>query len=259
MALTAVPILPAVIPSWVKSEFENGRIAEGRMFRVAPNLGIEGRLVPEAAAAWVKLQLAFKTATKMALTMTGAYRTFDRQVALKKEKGDLAGTPGTSNHGWGCAVDMALGGGGAPVTPIGENDKAMEWLAKNETAHGWSHEHRPFKDGHGPHGKEPWHIRLIAIPADAAIAPPVAPSHVLQRGSQGGNVKLLQDTLRFWGFGAGETNGQFGPKTEEQVTTAQVKLVPATAPHDAAGVYGAATHFWLQMFLNKMFELAKKK
>jgi hypothetical protein len=254
---TPVPILDAVIPKWVKAEFSNGQIPVERMHNVDKGVPFpEGHLVPEAAGAWVELTVAFKVATGKTLSMTGAYRTLERQKKLKELKGDIAATPGKSNHGWGCAVDMALVVAGKRVE-IGKDAKAMEWLATHETLFGWSHEHRPFKDGHGPHGKEPWHIRLVADrPARvAADGPPLAPSHTLQVGSKGGNAKNLQDILKFWGFDPGnETSGNFGPATHAAVTRMQKKVVPATAQADPPGVYGAATHFWLQMFLNAMFE-----
>jgi hypothetical protein len=252
---TPVPIRDAVIPKWVKEEFANGQIPESRMHRVAP-IG-EGFLVPEAAGAWVELQTAFKTATGRALTMTGAYRTLKRQKELKQENPEFAGTPGKSNHGWGCAVDMALDGFGNNANPIGENAKAMEWLATHETLFGWSHEHSP-KPGK-PHGKEPWHIRLVADRPGrgAADGPPIAPSHVLQPGSKGGNVKLLQDILAFWKFDPGsERNGVFGPQTEAAVKRLQQKVVPAGVQRDQPGVYGAPTHFFLQLFLTGVFKIA---
>lgn len=40
------------------------------------------------------------------LSLTDGYRSFEEQVEMKKKKGDLAATPGTSAHGYGTAFDM---------------------------------------------------------------------------------------------------------------------------------------------------------
>lgn len=55
------------------------------------------------------LNAAFVGAFGRNLTISGGYRSFSEQVSTKASRGKWAATPGTSNHGWGLAVD--LGGG----------------------------------------------------------------------------------------------------------------------------------------------------
>jgi zinc D-Ala-D-Ala carboxypeptidase len=48
------------------------------------------------------------------ITLTDSYRDYATQVRLRAEwcaqnKCYMAATPGTSNHGWGCAIDVANG------------------------------------------------------------------------------------------------------------------------------------------------------
>lgn len=59
---------------------------------------------------------------------------------LKKGMAPLA-VPGTSNHNWGIAVDIANASG-----------KRLEWLAANAPLYGFSWEVLP---------QEPWHIRYV--------------------------------------------------------------------------------------------------
>lgn len=71
--------------------------------------------------------------------ITDSYRDYDAQVdvAARKglySKGGLAAVPGTSNHGWGSAVDLNL------------NDKALAWLRANAEKFGFTNIPR-----------EPWH------------------------------------------------------------------------------------------------------
>lgn len=71
-----------------------------------------------------------------------AYRTYDQQVELWNDyqngTGSLAAYPGTSNHGWGLAVDIGVGGYGT---------SAYNWLANNAGRWGFRN------DVSG----EPWH------------------------------------------------------------------------------------------------------
>jgi LAS superfamily LD-carboxypeptidase LdcB len=48
--------------------------------------------------------------------------------------------PGSSNHNWGLAVDVA-----------NANGKTLKWMLENEHLYGFSHEVQ----------SEPWHIRLV--------------------------------------------------------------------------------------------------
>src|SRR6187397_1501353 len=76
------PVAKAAIPAWIK-KYGNGTIPQDRLIKVAP-IG-SGYLVPEAAAAWRNLQNA-AAAAGFTLTMTGAYRSYDQQVALFNER-----------------------------------------------------------------------------------------------------------------------------------------------------------------------------
>ncbi|MCU1367650.1 MAG: peptidase and DD-carboxypeptidase VanY/endolysin [Ilumatobacteraceae bacterium] len=82
------------------------------------------RLFKPAAEAW-KHAVAAAKADGIDLTVTDSYRSYDEQVDLAQRKGlyadgGLAATPGTSNHGWGLAVD-------ADVT----EKAALQWLQDN--------------------------------------------------------------------------------------------------------------------------------
>lgn len=74
------------------------------------------------------------------LRVTDSYRSYDEQVDLAERKGlysqgGLAARPGTSEHGWGKALD------------INTSDGAVEWLRANAATYGFA-ETTP---------REPWH------------------------------------------------------------------------------------------------------
>lgn len=93
-------------------------------------------LNPDAAASWQEMYNAAKEAG-VNLGVTDAYRTYDQQVTCAKTKGisgrgGTCAVPGTSNHGWGKALDINNGKG-----IIGANSPQYKWLTKNADKYGW--------------------------------------------------------------------------------------------------------------------------
>jgi D-alanyl-D-alanine carboxypeptidase len=78
--------------------------------------------------------------------VTDSYRDFAHQVSTKAEKGYLAAKPGTSNHGWGLAADVQVGGYGSAD---------YQWLLHNGPQFGWSNPAWAQAGGSGP--RESWH------------------------------------------------------------------------------------------------------
>ena len=91
------------------------------------------------------------------LGITDGLRTYQGQVKAKQKwiaLGDPgnAATPGTSNHGFGVAVDIGDG--------TGFDGDSYKWLKANARKYNWEHPHwaRPKSEG----GKgEPWHFEWV--------------------------------------------------------------------------------------------------
>jgi len=111
-------------------------------------LGVAGHALRcDAAAAHRALSAAFTEVFGTPLCTTDSYRTYAAQVRLYGEKPDLAAVPGTSNHGWGLAVDLCGG-----VETFGTPQYA--WMVANAGRFGFVHP--AWADpGHGR--EEPWH------------------------------------------------------------------------------------------------------
>jgi hypothetical protein len=105
------------------------------------------RLRSDAAAAFENLNIAYRGAFGVNISVTDSYRDYARQVTLKAEKPHLAATPGTSNHGWALAVD--LGGG---IQNFGTDQHV--WMFANAHNHGWILPAWAQKNGSKP---EAWH------------------------------------------------------------------------------------------------------
>jgi hypothetical protein len=104
-----------------------------------------GRLRPDAAIAFNKMSQAYARTFGHAICVTEAYRSYAAQVAVFRKRPSFAAVPGTSNHGWGLAVDLGCG-----VQNYGSAQ--YRWMTAHAGAYGWVHPswalHNPF---------EPWH------------------------------------------------------------------------------------------------------
>ncbi|PRZ08655.1 D-alanyl-D-alanine carboxypeptidase-like protein [Isoptericola sp. CG 20/1183] len=86
------------------------------------------------------------------IPITDSYRSYAAQVAVRAAKPHLAAVPGTSNHGWGLALDLS--------TPIsGGRSAEYAWLRVNGPDYGWDNPAWARLDGSKP---EPWHFEFFA-------------------------------------------------------------------------------------------------
>jgi LAS superfamily LD-carboxypeptidase LdcB len=173
------PIAKLVMPKDLK-DCTNGKLPATLLRPIAPS----GRMHHLAAASWEMLrELAAKEG--LDLVHVGDYRPFDQQLSLFQSRmkpfpdvkkttqvvrtfngakwylhnGAAVATPGTSNHGWGLAIDAALktqGKNGGVVSistkpKIAKRSGVQFLLAEAQTL-GWSWELQ----------SEPWHIRYVA-------------------------------------------------------------------------------------------------
>ena len=124
--------------------YPNGLIPPSAMC----DLGLPGhRLRCDAAAAYRAMAAAFAADRGESLCITDSYRTYASQLRLYGEKPALAAVPGTSNHGWGLAVDLCGG-----IERFGTPQYA--WLVANAGRFGWLH---PEWADPGNGREEPWH------------------------------------------------------------------------------------------------------
>lgn len=101
----------------------------------------------DAAAAFGLLDQAFTAAFGRPVCVTDSYRTFGAQVRLYGAKPALAAIPGTSNHGWGLAMDLCGG-----IQSFGSSE--YSWMLANAPRFGWSN---PLWARRGNGREEPWH------------------------------------------------------------------------------------------------------
>ena len=105
------------------------------------------RLRQDAAVAFNRMSRYYSATTGAPLCVTDSYRSYSRQVAIYRRTPELAAAPGTSEHGWGRAVDLCGG-----VQRFGSD--AYLWMQANAGAFGFFHPEWAEPEGSNP---EPWH------------------------------------------------------------------------------------------------------
>lgn len=166
----ALVVLPVQKPAVLEGQ-ENGKL-DSDILRSTPGLsgGPTVRLVETATRCWVAMTAAATAAgiTLKTSSYADSYRTYQVQVSTftaryqvepttngyrlwdsdgngtrerwyKKDGVASAAVPGTSNHGWAIAVDVANASGAR-----------LAWLERYAVGFGWSWELVP---------EEPWHLR----------------------------------------------------------------------------------------------------
>jgi hypothetical protein len=139
--------------NWISlNESENGKIPDSELVKIpvlkGKNYG--HKLNPEAAKAYSEMVNAAK-ADGVVWGITDSYRPYKvqdrifdwdlfKRTGKKRKKGTngkvTVAYPGTSNHGWGSAVDLI----------VDKGDEAHDWLTRNSSRFGFS-----------PLAGEPWH------------------------------------------------------------------------------------------------------
>ncbi|WP_285623683.1 M15 family metallopeptidase [Kineosporia sp. NBRC 101677] len=128
----------------------NGQLPESSLCTLWDS---DHRLRADAAVSLAKLNIAYKQEFGNDICLTDSYRTLSEQYAVRASKPTLSAVPGTSEHGWGLAVDLCDGvntGTGA----------RFQWLADNASSYGWENPDWAKSGGGGPY--EPWHWEYAA-------------------------------------------------------------------------------------------------
>ena len=143
--------LPLLMPSTSMARwggFLNGMIPATAL--CALEAGSEQFLRCDAAVAFRLMDSSFSARFGRRLSVSDSYRSLSEQQALFTAKPNLAAVPGTSNHGWGLAVDLAGG-----VEHFGTEEH--RWMVANAPQFGWRHPEWARQGGSRP---EPWHFEF---------------------------------------------------------------------------------------------------
>ena len=263
-------------PAVVK-KYGNGKIPRD----VLAPCGIGNHRLAEPAARATRAMVAAAAADGVSLGASDSYRTYDQQLRGFKNRYSktpisgrstktwngtkywlkpnqaMAATPGTSNHGWGIALDLAQGDGNPKIAKtMWLNWKSLNWLAANGPSFGfwnsvkseaWHWAYFPG-DNMPPAVLQMERTGKVKTPKATKVAP--APKNAkdraafysgvrfkaeLKKGSFGTEVEAAQWALTKAGFPA-DIDGDFGGKT-----TSAVKAFQASESLKADGKVGKNT------------------
>jgi len=179
-----ITVMPCTIPPSIKGS--NGKLTACQLTSVYfPGKG-HGSLYPTAARSWAAMVLECKAQTGALLTVTSlndAYRAIELQTSVflarytptylpvrnvltskrtyqgavwyKRANVAPVASPGTSNHGYGLAADIAILSG-SQTQSLASSTNVYNWMQDNAPQFGWTWETFPTAPGF-----EPWHLRHI--------------------------------------------------------------------------------------------------
>ena len=117
--------------------------------------GSDERLRADAAVAFIRLAAAYQAELDEPICLTDGYRTLGEQQQLRRTKPRFAARPGSSEHGWGLAVDLSCG-----VQSFRSPRHA--WMVANAGSYGWFLPEWAQRGGARP---EPWHWEFSGVPS----------------------------------------------------------------------------------------------
>ncbi|WP_162450399.1 M15 family metallopeptidase [Phytoactinopolyspora mesophila] len=133
-----------------KGSVGNGELGDAHLCDVG-----DGHLLrPDAAAAFLALAEAYESSRGESLLscVGNTYRSYEAQANLFQEKPNLAARPGTSEHGWGLAIDFECGADSY-------DSSFYAWLSDHGEEFGWVNPPWAQQGGSRP---EPWHWEFEA-------------------------------------------------------------------------------------------------
>lgn len=140
------PAAPPVLPGCTQAAASGG--ANGRLAgRVLCDVGSGERLRADAARAYAALAVAYESRFDTAPCLIDGYRTLGEQEQLRRAKPRLAARPGSSEHGWGLAIDLGCG-------VQSRRTVQHAWMQENAPRLGWVNPEWAQTGGSRP---EPWH------------------------------------------------------------------------------------------------------
>lgn len=182
-----------------------------------------GRLEHNAARAWNAMREHIGRHHGIWIAPLGpnsSYRTYTAQLYFwnlyTSGRGNVAAHPGTSNHGWGNAVDVAT-------------TTMAYYILKYGPSFGWSH-------AEGARVGEWWHFTYVG-----GTFKPAKKFKPLRYRSEGRRVKWVQRRLRHKGFKSVPGRGQDGYGFYGRATVSAVKRFQNKHGLKADGIVGAKT------------------
>jgi hypothetical protein len=200
----------------------NGRMTNSEL----RSIGGGYYLANSAASSFNAMSAEARRRWGRSITVVGGYRTYAKQIYFwnlyRSGRGNLAAYPGTSNHGWGLAVDLSSQWCRWAVDQIGRK-------------YGWS-------KGCSDAQSEWWHIKYNPACTGSHYHPGPSGPRVLRKGKRGHDVERVQVyLLRGKYLQKGNKHHPAADGIFGSTTKAAVKKFQSQHKLKADGIVGPAT------------------
>lgn len=145
-------VLPGCSASGASGGFANGRLPSSVLCDLQDGSG--ERLRADAARSFWRLSAAYALGLGERVCIIDGYRPLGEQQQLRRTKPRYAARPGSSEHGWGLAVDLGCG-------VLSSRSRESAWMVANAGRYGWVHPEWARPGGSRP---EPWHWEYVGRP-----------------------------------------------------------------------------------------------
>lgn len=136
-------------------KLQNGNLPEDLLGKATKGGKFKPSMLSELVNGYDRMCEDFRKAFPTKKLSAWGYRSYSRQLSIKVEKPNLAAKPGTSNHGWGQAIDVHFYEDGASeYSKLRYSKPEYIWLKENSKKYGW---YNPAWASQGGTKEEPWH------------------------------------------------------------------------------------------------------
>ena len=139
-------VLPGCDGKAPTEQASNGQLPDSWLCKIGVG---NHQLRSDAAIAFAEMNAAYKADTGKSLAVTDSYRPLESQISVAARKPGFAARPGSSQHGWGLAIDFGAGTASA-------SGQQYNWLVKNAGKYGWEN-----PDWAKSSKYEPWHWEYV--------------------------------------------------------------------------------------------------
>lgn len=146
-------------PTYQNQVMKNGMLPADMMSKATGGGKHKPKILTELVPSYEALCVEFRKAFPNKNLSGSGYRTYEAQLELKVKKPKLAAKAGTSNHGWGQAIDVHYYTDDGKKHELGWG-REYQWLFKNAPAIGWKHPNWAQINGSKP---EPWHWEATKV------------------------------------------------------------------------------------------------
>ena len=141
--------------NYLNQKLQNGNLPEDLLGKATKGGKFKPKMLAEMVPLYDQMCEDFRKAFPTKQLSAWGYRPYSRQLSLKVEKPNLAAKPGTSNHGWGQAIDVHYYEDGASeASKLLYSKPEYIWLKENSKKYGW---YNPAWASQGGSKEEPWH------------------------------------------------------------------------------------------------------